>query len=1309
MKRGHTQTTTRKPDNFYGGKALVLAQDATQGGHGGLQHELYRQMWGQLMTGDPQLNAKALDDVEYMQNIDLTRTYENRSFEVVGDAITALVHNEKNNFLITVVAPIFLTDELNFHSHRKEWNQIEYTRVSETGLGEETSFSQWNWTDKLERRKQEAKLSMELSLDNNYGATVWAENLAALASDALLTLMKEAAYAVYTIGYSNAVEDKIRQIPVDLSRLYRWEAQSFFCCAMGLDGFLQRIQDCGDTVPNYDTVIMPYKTSHRLREMTGESKPVDAVIVSMNPQTQEYERQLSAGPQTVKTVSLGNKRVNFYEQSGFMVNTRDGTIEDPSVGRATLCQCLPPNHDVHAEDDVHGDCVRSSRSLDMIAFYQQKEVGEDRRIPFKEMVKNCFAYDPVTGKPSQYVRRLEKEKNNIDEKNRAPYAFNAYKNKGYVAEDINDEDQNYDYATPDAQALGHQQLLEEMTSWRHDCFLLTWDPAQGRYRIPQRIGDFHLSAMPHKWLLRAVRQLESGFSHASGISLSNALANLRELVDEINSEPFTVDYATALIDAQLPFLRPDDRRYPTNEYGALRLPSNADGALSGMVFPPGYGFGGGIQTLAREATRAGSNWQEAGRRARAVVKDLEQVQSYLRQSLGKSDVTDDSYAAFPSGDSSLTGLVNAALGRADTVYMGVPGSVTRGAGDDVTVRSGAGRVAAATGPQPLGTVLDALANAGDAGGVLAVLADPNMRILPNEGLRALLSLNPVAIERTKAELLAAIGGGGAMSAERRGVYDSLFKVILAMVPFTGTFRADTTNLASALATEVVSLVAAGSTKEAGELLGKAHNRKAMQEKGKEWGQSAEFRPVFTADASDDIRAALKEAERRTTAGGETTVVGEARTVASARARAGGDARTVSFAEGDYSLPPRTYLQAPLAANESLEALVARGFNWIVPSHPITDEAMGSTEDLARRDQEIKKGRKNLQGLSRLNGAWAFHASARKSQTGGDMDVEGGSSYGGMRMDARAVGRGHMASASRLAPVDPDDEGVTDEFFGPWRERLRFASTLESDAQQMLFLALIQSRNTLDIHMRLADYGAQVMNVVLFRPWIECTAKSVVVMEAGTNTMLTAMSRAKAIVSKEDRGIFHIGSSFYTGTVRVNPGNIELIPLCDPDRFLGGKNHSFVTHPEQWSMENPLKPSIIALPVPVNERVYGPYVEMTNQQLYLRPGIDVDGHFCKYSSAEFYRSIFLRDRVDTVQAAHQQRTKYWSYVDVSHVGHVGPRSFIDARTGLQIDYNGHGPGNDRRMNMPGAEKVWNGQASEFPQLVPSYMTRARGNM
>ena len=1291
MKRGRTEIYTKK-DNYHQGKALIIANEGT-GGVGATSIELYKQIWGQVITGDNELNIKALDDVEYMQNIDLTRQYKDRSFEIIGQAQTALMHNEGNSFLITVAAPMFLTDELNFQSRHKEWNQIEYTRLSETGVAEETSFTEWGWTDKLERRKLEAKVSMELALDNNYGASVWQENLAVLASTGLLTLMKEAAYALVTIGYSNHVEEAIGSHAVDLGRLLRYETMAFMACAMGMDRFLSLIRNAQDKVPGYNTVIMPYKTSQRLRDMVGESRQVDATLISLNAQTQEYEQRLGAGPRTVKTAQVGDRSVDFFEMTGFKVNERSDEIEDPMVARVTLCQAIPSNHNIKATDAVALQCANAD-SLDTFLFYQTTDVGEDRRIAFKEALKHCFAYNKKTGAPSAHLHRLCKVKNDqLDMAVKVPYAFNDLINTGYVASDINDEDQTYDYETPDVQSLQGHTDLEQMVSWRHHCALVTWDPRREEWRVPNRVGDMHLSALPHEWLHRVVRILDGAFAHYSkGQSLRQVIADTNDFFDEIDAAPWTVDYAKAFLDAQMPYILDSDGSvkpvttdaqgntiepsFAVNEFGSNRLPSNESGALDDMVYPPSFYS---LETLAREGNKPGSPWQRAGKEAQRLLASLRTTQSFLRETYGDTDVVNGAYAPEAlQRDAPLDTLIAAIRGRPGTVYGGVPSTATS--------QGVAPRAATAT---PLSDVSTAI-NAGNA----ATINLGALTILPSRALRALFSLNAKTFNDYRAEFAAYLDGS--LPPNQRDVMERLVEAILATNKFDAARDESKVKFASALTSAVIDALRAGDVKGAGDLITKAAGKRTGEALRAEWANNDYYRE----DSSDDtLRTRLRTAEENAATSAAVAFVPANQTRTQRRDAVGAraEARPVRFFQGEYDgVNPSQYLRTTLVATQSLDDFIAEtGFKWVLPGSASKPAEPATGAELRDRDARIEAGRKRLGGLHALSGVYSALNGMSEKAVVEEMEQE-------YRFDARLgfgarpVGRGNVVQSAK-------SDNIADEYFGPWAERLRYANTMENDAERMLFLALIQTPNTLDVHMRLANYGAQIINLIMFRPFIEMTAKSVIVMEA-RNAILTAMSRAKVIVSKEDRGVFHVGSSFYTGTIRVNPDNIYMIPLCDADRWIGGKNHSFVQSADDWNTPNPQRPSIIVMPTAVCERTYDGQIPADWKSMYLRPDIDVNNHFRKYSSADLFNVVFGERLVGSVKMAHLDRKSYWKFVNVSLAGHLAPRGFIDPRTGDYVQYNGNGPGNDIRQNMPGAEKVFDGQAEFFPNALPIQLNR-----
>jgi hypothetical protein len=214
------------------------------------------------------------------------------------------------------------------------------------------------------------------------------------------------------------------------------------------------------------------------------------------------------------------------------------------------------------------------------------------------------------------------------------------------------------------------------------------------------------------------------------------------------------------------------------------------------------------------------------------------------------------------------------------------------------------------------------------------------------------------------------------------------------------------------------------------------------------------------------------------------------------------------------------------------------------------------------------------------------------------------------------------------------------------------------------------------------------------------------MRAGEDTVATPISRIDTTISKEDRGYFHIGCSFRHGIVRLKPDNIQLIPYSIPDRFVNGKRCDFITCRRQWASADSLKPSIIALPTPISERRYAPMVHMLNGKAISRPDIDHEIWEKKYSSADFYAFIFGQDEVEQMECYHTERLTYADHVPVSHVGYLGPRTFIDQHTLQRVEHNGVGPGNDRRMNTNGAHLIWNGAGTLYPGVMDSFKTLAR---
>jgi hypothetical protein len=1340
--RGETQTSTYG-NSAYTGLALAMANDVRDGhatGVGGIQVEFYKQLQGQVMTGNPNLSLSQISEPQFQENMDLTQLYEGRSFELLNEQVSELIYNNGNEFFITVAAPLFVTNELSFHNKKKEWNQIDWTRVSETGLGERTTFSEWTWSDTLERRKMEAEMTLESVMDANFGAAVWDENLGVLAGTGLLTLMKEAAYGTYTIGYSNEIEDRVSKIALDLTKLFRWEYETFHCAAKGIDEFLYQCQRAMSKLPDQSNVIMivPNGTSMRMRHVAGTMAPVQGLVITLNPQTQVYEERIFAGPEPVMSIKLGSTTVAVYEAPGFRVNSRDDTIEDPSICRITQCQVFPCDDRIKLTDPPRL-CDRDAN--DMEVFYQDQETGEYKVVPYAEALTNCWGFDPETMEPSVYLDVLREEKNNETEHTRkVPAQFDVQTYGSRATNDINEESPMFDYDHPNAMAIGQETDLNLMTSWRHHCALLTYDTRSGQWRIPLLLGDYQLSNMPNAAFLRAARQLVMAHNAPAGaVPMQDLVIELKQIVDEINAEPWTVEYVKAILDTNTPFLEDGATKWAVNKHGAMRLPTGTNGGLDNMKWPPGYGFGGGLDTIEEEGNTPTSPFYKGAQRiANWKRHGGARLMSYMAQALGKSDVLDPANADDIHGGNAtaLDGLITALVGRPRYVMAGVPkqGSYGEGPSNEVVVVEGEGdaRVVMGAGDTPT----QRFVNQVKAATTIDDVTFDNVRLPPNPILRALCSLNAGGFFAAKDLLVSYFDA--VVDADRQQLVDALAQNILQAVPFEGTDTVFVGHV-SALAAETASLVTTSGVKDAMALLNFVRTKRNSDTKAKEWNaKTSQYNAIYT-DNAQPLKKPLSDSEKRAYTPPKKDVVEDGRgytrtpktSAALRRDTAPPVDDNVNYFTGDYSLPPDDYLLAPLVATDSLDTFVTqKKFYWIVPASPQLKPVV-TREDFSARNAELKKKLLALKGLHRLAGVYSLAcvkcdnaAERRRRQQqkqqqeadDNDMDVETYDSRmgsrGGLKLNANPVSGSNIArnNRTRKQPQQPSAVApvtVEDMYFGPWKNRLAFANTIEDIAVQLVFLALIQSRNSLDTLLRINDAaGAKVINVIMFRPFIESTAKSTVVMMGGGKALLTAMSRLKCLVSKEDRGVVHVGASMYTATIRRDPRGVRLVPLSHPNSFIGGKQVNFVTHPEQWNLQSELRPSIVALPTAITETIYKYPIDMMNEETFIRPGVDNDIYFRKYSAAELYRVVFSARRVDSVRTTHQKRLRYWDYVEISHVGYLGPRRFKDAATGVIRPHKGNGPGNDDNQNDEGAELVWAGSPNNYPMAIPLIDHRMR---
>lgn len=1265
MKRGHREVDT-KLDNYYqGGKDLVTLGGGL--GKNGLI-EIYRDSFGGMMMGT---NAQIMDDVKNMQNLDLTQAYQNQSFSMPSAFIPASMINARNIPLLAVFSSLWPTTELNFHIVREEWNQIEYTDVAEGGIPDEPTFSTWGWTQKLGKKKQSVTISLNLVLDPQKGNTVWQKNLAVLASDAVLTLLKEVAYTLYMTGWRNLVLENMRATQVTLPLLYQTEASDFMIFALDQSKGFGRIDAIADEI-GANNVLMPSNAKEYLNHVKGESVNVNGSIIS---ELDDNKRPMATtGPNSIVTSGGGNNSLNYFQMTPFAVNSRIKEREDPSITLMTICNVYPCDPNIRLDSDVR--CTAAcGEALDTILFHQTENNGEMRRIPRKELIRACFLFDPITGGPSVHVGNLMDK---LNSESKTPWAFEG-------VSDINNERLDFGYDNPHNGYLKNDPNLRNLRQFRDEFFALTFDPITKKRRIPILEGDYTLSAKPNELFLRGAKLLSLAYEKESGLNLESEISNVHVLLENIRGTPITAQYNYALIDTNLVFLPKDYKGndFPSNEYGSLRLPGQTSYDINDMIYPPYFDNGPGLYTLSKQATMTGTQWQRAGLEARTAIRFLESFAKFLiRATGGQSEALDatnlnNGLKIKDKTVSAVILLVQSIGGRTTSIDIGIPVTVIETSDDDINK----GKNAA-----PLGDI-SKLIRDNDAGAIAGAISGAAY-ISPNDALKALSTLNSIAYTTTKGDFATYIEGGWGNEREE---IEQLINLILEWTKYPNVEQGEIIRIVSAI---TVDFFGKNQLDKAAYL--KAAKSQKLKTFISDWKKSKNInfeidgdKPLFFdalknksvpigSDQGDAIFSDIRAENNKPFVNRERTA--------------------------DYSLKPSRYLRTNMSSSDGLIEFNNRtGDLWIIPTQN-SIQSVGDDE----KDVLMKSGFYQMGGLFKSFDAVPKNQQSFTPRQSTTTSLNTLLNFGAPFINQPSETRSPVPEITR----DSKDTynvvyNVKTRYFGPWSTRWAFSNEIASLGIATIFRILIQLRNHIDTHLNLADYGVELMNFLIFRPFIEFEAKSVIIMNAGPHTMLTPFSRPNLMVTRDPRGEVHVSSEFYTATVVAIPENIRMLYACMPHRWRGGKNTTTMTHRDQWHMDNPDKPSLVIIPTPWTERKYKSPINMTNAPSSYRPGVDTEIYYRKHSSARFYETVFGERETGVIEALQMTRTNYWKHVPVHHVGHIGPRTFPDRNTLELIDLPGHGgPGTHIRMNIPGAEKTSNGEAYYYPHVVPNINVNKR---
>ena len=653
------------------------------------KYDFFRNMWGV-----PEDLSRAMEANQNMQPMDIVGFYKDRVIDVPSRQLTAMILNGQASWLTDIAAPIFPTAEFNFQSSTREMNMIEYTRTAPGGIPNEQTYRTTTWKDTIEKVQLNARLEMDLSLDPNFGEAEWEFQLAGLAANAMLTIYKTIAYSIIHIAYTNLVGENVKTNPYSHARLLSVMNEYFAVVPFDSVKYMRMIRRFENSIPDFDTVVIPHNSVAYIAELLGESVSMQSQKVVTDPVTGELQWRFGVGKRSVGTVQYGDRLIHFVEMPQFHVNM----VQDPGMEQAlrtsvTVAEVYVPDVDCHADDNIG---LLQEANIDLAVFEQTKLQGDEVKISTKDAYSASFYYDPAgLDGLSRYAHAFVEFKNNqLTDKNNIPWRYNPANPDFDRAGDINTESP-YGYNVPDMKNIAQKEKVEDMRGWRDQFFGLTYLPQLNLYRLPQRMADFELAALPNKWLHKSARALNHAANamSSSGLDFDQMMDETDSLLDDIANTPYDDTYLAALINTNIskmfdysktaPVFTPDYKKdkdgkkvsdlpeWKPNQFGALDLP-NKNGRIT-QAYPPGFDSGPGLQTLAREADKDTSDWREPGQRAKRVVAFWETFVRLIKAFIGDSDIVDESLTpAWFHVNSSIAVLIDSLRHYRAPVFLAVP-------------------------------------------------------------------------------------------------------------------------------------------------------------------------------------------------------------------------------------------------------------------------------------------------------------------------------------------------------------------------------------------------------------------------------------------------------------------------------------------------------------------------------------------------------------------------------------------------------------------------------------------------------------
>ena len=684
-----------------------------------------------MLLGKPKngICSQATTVDEFMCHMDVFTAYKAREWPIFSTWMTAQLLNANNRTLTGIISPILETPEVNFTVSQTSISAMPFTEIAPCGIPEEPSgHYTYSWKQTVRQYEQGCTIQRDLVLDPNFGAQIWLQTLASFVAGARLTIDMGIITTLVQMGYENMVRSKTEGCPIDVFKLFAKESESFLIMAISPQQGFVVVRNLEQDIPGLDTLIIPQGKSAYLRDVQGDSLSMMVQNLSTDPVTGRLMVAFAEGPDSYKTIKLGENAIQVIEFTPFFIGNpgidgRGAVRVNPLKTNVTVGQFYPPSPLIK----IDGGCVRAACAdiHNIGIFYQTKTTGRIEMITLQKRLENSLYWDPKTGKVSRLAYDFARSQSQARITDDAlPWDWNPQNPEYDHAANINRESTSN--SEPNLADVSCQTDLWAMKSWRNEFVGITFNPRTNQFVVPRRFGDFHLRSIPNAWIKLGSDQLIAKASEYLGFSVEKGFMNLRKLASAIRHSSYTDEYLFALLNKNLPNMisitegpggpvyrlipertpleRPDKSRssnksardqckFPdtdvidevkSNRYGGWDLPEKTGTML--QTYPPGFANGVGLITLAQEALKDGTTmWRQAGVEAAEAVSFANEFLKFVREFIGKTDLINARLMApWIHKPSALAMLIDSIVRAAGPVHVGAPDTINFVANGPVT-------------------------------------------------------------------------------------------------------------------------------------------------------------------------------------------------------------------------------------------------------------------------------------------------------------------------------------------------------------------------------------------------------------------------------------------------------------------------------------------------------------------------------------------------------------------------------------------------------------------------------------------------